>query len=98
MLLIYVIAGNGFNTQSSLSSSFHGATFQTKEDCETAARTVSSFATPPTADFTKYGIIMVCAPVDPPPVTPAPSPKEVTPAPAPEPLFPPYPPPKRGTH
>lgn len=101
MLLVYVVAGNGFNTLSSLSPSFHAATFQTKEDCETAARTVSSSASPHMEDFTKFGVITVCAPVLPPPAPPAPAeppPAKVTPPPVTDPLFPIYPPPKRGAH
>jgi hypothetical protein len=101
MLLIYVVAGNGYNSQPSLSPSFHAATFQTKEDCETAARAVGTFASPHMDDITKFGIITVCAPVLPPPPPPAPAaapPPKVTPSAVPDPLFPFYPPPKRATH
>jgi hypothetical protein len=94
MLLVYIVAGNGYNGQPSLSPSFHGATFQTKEDCEAAARTVSTYATPKLDDIAKYGMITVCAPVLPPP-PPPPAPK-AAPEPVPQQsLFPLYPPPKR---
>jgi hypothetical protein len=91
MLLVYVVAGSGFNVQPTLAPSFHGATFQTKEECEAAARTLSTYATPGLDDFAKVGLFTVCAPVLPPP----PAPPKAEPAPAQQPMFPVYPPPKR---
>jgi hypothetical protein len=97
MLLVYVIASNGYNGQPSLSSSFHGATFPTKEACEAAARTVSTYSTPGTDDIAKAGLITVCAPVLPPPPVPTPS-KAAAEVPVYQSPFPPLPPPKRLSH
>jgi hypothetical protein len=94
MLLIYVVATNGFNGQPSLSSSFHGATFPNKEACEAAARTIGTYSTPGTDDIVKTGLITVCAPVLPPPPIPAP-PKAVAEPPAAQPQFPSFPPPPK---
>jgi hypothetical protein len=99
MLLVYVIASNGYNGQPSLSSSFHGATFPNKEDCETAARTVGLYEAKGTEDIGKAGLIVVCAPVLPPPPPPPPAPPKATAeAPAAPSPFPLYPPPKRSGH
>lgn len=96
MLLVYLIASNGYQGQPSLSPSFHGATYPTKEDCEAAARTVSSYPAPHLDDVGKVGMFMVCAPVNPPPVEP--DPPKPTASTSPEPAFPLYPPPKRPKH
>jgi hypothetical protein len=67
MLLVYVVASNGFNAAPAVSPSFHGATFDTKEDCEVAARTVSLSTSPGVEDVAKATLLTVCAPVRPPP-------------------------------
>jgi hypothetical protein len=90
MLLIYVVASNGYNGQPSLSSSFHGATFPNKEACEAAAHTISTYSTPGTDDIAKAGLITVCAPVLPIPT----SPRAAEP-PAEQPQFPSFPPPPK---
>lgn len=95
MLLVYLVASNGYQGQPTLTPSFHGASYPTKEDCEAAARTVSSYASSGTEDIGKVGMFMVCAPVNPPPVQPAP---QASAAPDPSPAFPLYPPPKRDSH
>ncbi len=93
MLLVYLVASNGYQGQPSLSPSFHGATYPTKEDCEAAARTVTSYPAPHLDDVGKIGMFMVCAPVNPPP-SPVALAKPLASTPE-EPTFPLYPPPKR---
>jgi hypothetical protein len=98
MLLIYVVASNGYNGQPALSSSFHGATFPNRESCEAAARTLSTYSTPGTDDIAKAGLITVCAPVLPsPPVLVSPKPATELPT-EQQPQFPSFPPPKRVSH
>ncbi|MEJ0026706.1 MAG: hypothetical protein WDN01_11820 [Rhizomicrobium sp.] len=101
ILLVYVVASNGYSGAPALASSYRGATFATKEECVAAARQVVSFVSPGTDDVAKTGLVMVCAPTQPPPPEPPP-PVEViapVPPPAPQPAFPPYPPPpKRPRH
>ena len=93
MLLVYLMASNGYQGQPTLTPSFHGATYPTKEDCEAAAHTVA-FSTPGNIeDIGKVGFVTVCAPVNPPP------PVKVAQDPQPQPsTFLLYPPPKSGQH
>jgi hypothetical protein len=72
MLLVYVVASNGYASNPVISGSFHGATFATKEACMAAAATVSASATPGTEDVAKSGVVTVCAPAQPPPPDPPP--------------------------
>jgi hypothetical protein len=100
MLLVYVVASNGYQGQPTLTPSFHGATYPTKEDCEAAARTVDAYPAANLNDIGKVGLYTVCAPVNPPPPPPVKSAEQ--PAPQPQPGFLMYPaappPPKRGSH
>ncbi len=69
MLLVYVVGSNGYAGQPVLTPSFHGATFPTKEECASAAKTVElykSFRRSPT-NLAKVGLVLVCAPVSPAP-------------------------------
>jgi|ERR1700733_2586574 len=93
MLLVYVLASNGYNGAPALSPSFHGATFATKQDCEAAARTVTLYASPGADDVSKTALVTVCAPILPPP-----APSETKPAQPPvqqEPQYPLFPPPPK---
>ena len=67
MLLVYVVAANGYAGNPVISSGFHGATFATKEACLTAAATVGVYAPTATDDIAKSGVVTVCAPAQPPP-------------------------------
>ena len=91
MLLVYVVASNGFNGNPSISSSFHGATFATKEACLAAAATVTVYSPPGTDDVTKSGLVMVCAPAQPPPPDAAPT-QALSATPMQQSPFPAYPP------
>lgn len=99
MLLVYVVASNGYQGQPTLTPSFHGATYPTKEDCEAAARTVNAYPAAGLEDIGKVGLYMVCAPTNPPPPAPA---KTADQPQQPQPGFLLYPaappPPKRGHH
>ncbi len=95
MLLVYVVASNGYASNPVISGSFHGATFATKEACMAAAATVSSYAPPSTEDVAKSGIVTVCAPSQPPPPDPPP-PQALSEVPAQQSPFPAYPPPRPG--
>jgi hypothetical protein len=98
MLLVYVIASGSFQGQPAITPSFHGASYSTKEDCEAAARTVSSYSSSGLDDISKVGMFMVCAPVNPPPPPPVVK-AEAVPPPQQQPAFPLYPPPpKRNGH
>lgn len=91
MLLVYVVAANGYAGAPAITSGAHGATFATREECDEAARKVTSYAAPGTDDIARSGLIMVCAPVLPPePPPPPPAPATVV-IPPPQPAFPAYP-------
>jgi hypothetical protein len=94
MLLVYLVASNGYQGQPTLTPSFHGATYPTKEDCEAAARTVSLYSPSGTEDIGKVGMFIVCAPINPPLVQPESAPKATTDS-SNTLSFPAYPPPKR---
>ena len=87
MLLVYVVAANGYAGSPVITPSFHGATFATKDECATAAKTVGVYAEL-TDDLGKVGIVALCAPVLPTPVPPSPQ-GSTEPAQAQDP-FPPY--------
>ncbi len=63
MLLVYVVVSNGFNSPPSVTPSFHGATYASKEECTAAAASVSVLTAPGTDDISKVGLVTVCAPV-----------------------------------
>jgi hypothetical protein len=97
ILLVYVVASNGYAGQPVISPSFHGATFATKDECATAAKTVAIYpALGESDDIGKTGLVTVCAPVLPAPVTPPPQ-ASTDPAQAqdPFPAYSPATPPKR---
>jgi hypothetical protein len=101
ILLVYVVASNGYTGTPALAPGYRGATFATKADCLAAAREVASVASPGMDDIAKTGLVLVCTPTQPPPPPEAAPPVEViTPAPQPaQPSFPPMPPPpKRLRH
>src|SRR5580658_7363771 len=91
ILLVYVVAANGYAGQPTLAPSFHGATYPTKEACAAAARTVELYkSSAEVDDIAKVGVITVCAPVL--PIPPAPAPQaSADPVQSQDP-FPPYPP------
>lgn len=99
MLLVYVVASNGYSSEPTLASSFHGATFATGEECAAAAHKVTSYSTPGTDDVAKSGLILVCAPAQPEPVAPAQPTQVLVPMPQPPySLFPPAPLDKHPSH
>ncbi len=91
MLVIYVVAANGYAGPPVITSSFHGATYATKDECATAAKTVGLYPSVPD-DIAKVGLVAVCAPVSPAP--PAQQQASADPAQAENP-FPAYAPPPR---
>ena len=91
VLLVYVVASNGYAAAPSVTSSFHGATFTTRDECSAAARSVAISTSPGTDDVAKSGLILVCAPAQPQP-DPAPAAEIIAPAPLQQQLFPPPPP------
>jgi len=102
MLLVYVVASNGYASAPTITPSFHGATFTTSEECNAAARKVSLYSTPGTDDIAKSGMILVCSPAQadpPPPAPPAPIVVQVPQSMPPTyPSFPPPPPLKPPHH
>jgi len=103
ILLVYVVASNGFSGTPAVAPSFRGTTFATKEECTAAASQVASVASPGLDDIAKTGLFMVCAPSAPPPPDPPPPVEVIAPVqpaqPLAQPAFPPYPPPpKRPPH
>lgn len=92
MLLVYVAVANGYASTPTLAPSFHGATFATSDECQAAARKVTSYATPGTDDIAKSGLILVCAPASPQPEAAAPPQPTTVYVPVQQPLFPAYPP------
>ena len=68
MLLVYVVAANGYAGPPVITPSFHGATFPTKDECLTAARAVEMPAPGKEVDdIAKAAVITVCAPAQPAP-------------------------------
>jgi hypothetical protein len=92
VLLVYVVASNGYAGSPSVTSSFHGATFATNEACAAAARGVTLYTAPGTDDVAKSGLILVCAPMQPPPEPAPPPPPAAVVVPMQQSPFPPYPP------
>ena len=98
MLLVYVIAANGYAGNPAISGGFHGATFPTKEACMTAAASVASYSPPGADDIAKSSVVTVCAPAQPPPPDPPP-PQALSAVPMQQSPFPTYPPaPARSGH
>jgi len=96
MLLVYVVASNGYASNPTVSSSFHGATFPTKEACLAAAQSVAIYAPAATEDISKSGVVTVCAPAQP-PLPPEPPPAQASAAaPMQQSPFPAYPPARPG--
>ena len=93
MLLVYVVASNGYASTPTLAPGFHGATFATIDECAAAARKATSYATPGTDDVAKSGLILVCAPASPQPEPAAPAPPTQVFVPMPQSAYPSYPPP-----
>ncbi len=102
IMLVYVVASNGYSGTPAIAPGFRGATFASKQECTAAAAQVASVTSPGAEDIAKAVLIPVCAPA-PPPAPEPPPPVEVIapaqPAQAPaQPAFPPYPPPPKRSH